>query len=639
MKRERNRVPLDERLGKRRPMRLKPEFNQAIKAALDAVLAPSSPDIAPSQPAPDTSKTLESPPLAAPEHAPIPELIPARMLNEFVYCPRLFYYEFVEGVFTKNADTERGDTIHQRVDGGKGDMPQPESAELENLHSRSVTLGSERLKVIAKMDLIETQAGNDLFGPKEVCPVDYKAGAPREVNGENVLWDADKMQLGLQILILRDNGYTCNQGVIYYRSTKQRVPLFMDDTLEGWILSQIELARECIKGPIPPPLVDSPKCPRCSLVGICLPDETHMLAEPPPGPEEEDTEQDASPRRLIAPRADARALYLETQGLYVGCKGGMLSVKEKDKTLHEVRVNDIDHVALFGNIQISTQAVQNLCKAGVQVTYFSSGGWFYGITHGHTLSNVFLRKRQFQLAEDPAFCLRIAREIVRGKIANHRVNLNRNHIAPPGPVLAKLKNAMDTAAAAGSLDELLGVEGAAAALYFGEFAGMLKREGGEPSGWTFHFTHRNRRPPRDPVNALLSLAYSLLAKDCHIAALQVGFDPYIGFYHQPRFGRPALALDLMEEFRGLIAESAVVTAINNRMLGPEDFITAGQATNLSPSGRKKFFHAYEQRINSTITHPIFDYKVSYRRALELQARILARVIEGQIPAYRPFIRR
>jgi CRISPR-associated protein Cas1 len=155
----------------------------------------------------------------------------------------------------------------------------------------------------------------------------------------------------------------------------------------------------------------------------------------------------------------------------------------------------------------------------------------------------------------------------------------------------------------------------------------------------FDFQGRNRRPPTDPVNALLSLAYSLLVKDCTVALLAVGFDPWMGFYHQPRPGRPSLALDLMEEFRPLIAESAVLTAINTRMVGPLDFVRAGNAVNLSPTGRKRFFHAYETRMNHLIVHPVFDYKVSYRRALELQARLLARVLEGEIPHYIPFLTR
>jgi CRISPR-associated protein Cas1 len=138
---------------------------------------------------------------------------------------------------------------------------------------------------------------------------------------------------------------------------------------------------------------------------------------------------------------------------------------------------------------------------------------------------------------------------------------------------------------------------------------------------------------------MLSLAYSLLAKDCVLALLAVGFDPYVGFFHQPRFGRPALALDLMEEFRALVGDSTVLSCINNRAITETDFVQAGQAVNLTAPGRRRFFEMYEQRMNSVLTHPVFDYKVSYRRALELQARMLAKVLTGEIPEYVPLLTR
>ena len=234
-----------------------------------------------------------------------------------------------------------------------------------------------------------------------------------------------------------------------------------------------------------------------------------------------------------------------------------------------------------------------------------------------------------------------ARAFVSGKIRNQRTLLLRNHINPPTPILLRLKQAAKDANAATGIEQLLGIEGAAAATYFKDFQGMLKvddenTESPKQLAFSFDFTNRNRRPPRDPVNALLSLGYSLLAKDCTMAAYAVGLDPYVGFYHQPRFGRPALALDVMEEFRSLIVDSTVLTLLNNRMLGLSDFVHAGQAVNLTTGSRKVFFEAYESRMNSIVTHPVFDYKVSYRRALELQLRMIAKVITGEIAIYHPF---
>jgi CRISPR-associated protein Cas1 len=680
-----------------------------------------------------------------PEMLPQQEVLPSRMLNEFVYCPRLFYYEYVEGVFVANADTERGSALHAKVDKGKGDLPQAKKAaggkkgasnapkegddgdwfaegakaaadpdevpdergaisqsdaaaeevEVEPndegeaaagvreadriIHSRSATLSSERLGVLAKMDLIEVRmgmvAGENGARSREiktVTPVDYKAGAPKKGADANELWDADKMQLGLQILILRDNGYQCEEGVIYYRATKQRVRLPMTEGLERWIIAQIAKARETARGPMPPPLVGSPKCVRCSLAPVCLPDETWMLAgrrtEGDVGlPEDELTSEAGSgsppavangaPRRLMAARDDARALYLSTPGYHVGRSGELLVVKGGSAVVEEFRLSDLTHVALFGNVQITTQAVQVLCEKEIPLAYFSTGGWFYGLTRGHVTKNVFTRIEQFRAADDPMRCLAVSRRFVAGKIRNHRTLLMRLHVEPPAAVLARLKQASLDALGARSLETLLGIEGAAAALYLQHFAGMIKvgaaddddeipglesasaTRAPEESVFTFDFTKRSRRPPTDPVNALLSLAYSLLAKDCTIAAHAVGFDPYVGFYHQPRYGRPALALDLMEEFRPLVAESVVLTAINNRMLVPDHFVRAGEGVNLTSTGRKVFFQAYEQRMGSIITHPVFDYKVSYRRVLELQARILARYLTGEIKEYIPMVTR
>jgi CRISPR-associated protein Cas1 len=451
---------------------------------------------------------------------------------------------------------------------------------------------------------------------------------------------------------------------------------------------------------MPPPLVDSPKCPRCSLVTICLPDETRAAAETP-GLQENGKRRgrqqtlfdvgeplravvgvgavDEEVRRLVPARDDLRPLYLNTQGLRVGKSGAVLKVHEKDKLLQEVRLGEICQLNVFGNIQLTTQAVQSLCEAEVPVAYFSMGGWFYGVTHGLGVKNIYLRREQFRLADVPGFCLRLARALVAGKIRNQRTMLQRNHVEPPPTALAQMKCMAEDAERAEAFDQLLGIEGNAARVYFSNFAGMIKLErdeigggpaegeldagdeadgGSEPNGaepnraaanrhrgdgrrspFTFDFVNRNRRPPRDAVNALLSLAYSVLAKDLTVICHTVGFDPYLGFYHQPRFGRAALALDLMEPFRPLVADSAVLSAINTRMISPRDFVQVGPAVALKPEGRKAFFRAYEQRMDTLVTHPLFGYRVNYRRILEIQARLLERMLRGELNTYPVFTTR
>lgn len=602
-------------------------------------------------------------PDAAPAPAELPDYLPARMLNEFVYCPRLYFYEWVEGVFAHNRDTVEGAIRHAKLDAQEDALPLAEelAASGEALHRRSITLSSDTYGLIAKLDLVETEGD-------VATPVDYKRGSPFEdrVTGALTAWEPERVQVCVQALVLRDHGYRCDEGVIYYATPKQRVRVAIDDALVAATLDALRRARElALAGQIPPPLVDSPKCPRCSLVGICLPDETRALraldsanrpakqrflfdvapaadarALPPAA-------DDETVRRLVPARDDQRPLYLNTQGLRVGKSGAVLKVHEKDTLVQEVRLNEICQLNLFGNIQLTTQAIQTLCEEEIPIAYYSMGGWFYGVTQGLGVKNIYLRREQFRLADVPGFCLRLARALVAGKIRNQRTMLQRNHLEPPAAAINFLRAMIDEADHAESLESLLGIEGNAARVYFEHFAGMIKVDEPDEVGtehrdrnpFTFDFLHRNRRPPRDPVNALLSLAYSVLSKDLTIVAQTIGLDPYLGFYHQPRFGRAALALDLMEPFRPLIADSAVLSAINTRMVTQRDFVQTGQAVALRPEGRKAFFRAYEQRMDMLVTHPLFGYRVNYRRILEIQARLLARVLTGELLTYPVFTTR
>ncbi|MER3424643.1 MAG: CRISPR-associated endonuclease Cas1, partial [Nitrospiraceae bacterium] len=211
--------------------------------------------------------------------------------------------------------------------------------------------------------------------------------------------------------------------------------------------------------------------------------------------------------------------------------------------------------------------------------------------------------------------------------ANCRTVLRRNHPAAPETVLRDLKADQQKAVEAESLDVLLGIEGTAARRYFSEFAGMIKAGDGDELR-RFDFEGRNRRPPQDPVNTLLSFAYAMLAREWTVMLQAVGLDPYLGFYHQPRYGRPALALDLMEEFRPLVADSVVLTAVNNGEIRSTDWIQRMGAVSLTAEGRRRFIKTYERRMGQEITHPVFGYQISYRRVLEVQARLFGRYLLG-----------
>lgn len=565
--------------------------------------------------------------------APLPDLVPARMVNEYAYCPRLAYLEWVQGEWADSADTLEGRFRHRVVDREGGRLPSPDETvdegEGERIHARSIWLSSEEEYLTARIDLIEGDG-------QTVTPVDYKRGsAPDLPEGA---WETDRVQLCAQGLILRANGYTCAGGVIYYSESKTRVPVTFDDALIARTRQIVQDIRQmAAAGRIPPPLVDSPKCVRCSLAPICLPDETNLLNAEAPTPRPEPS----APRRLMPARDDAAPLYVGEPGARVTKSGERFEVWLKDQCLGEARIFETSHIALFGSVQITTPALSEALDRGIPVAFFSMGGWFKGMAHGPAHKNVALRIAQYRAAFDPARSLALARSFVAAKIRNCRTLLMRNHAQPPAEAIAELLQLSKDAQAAPSLPALLGIEGNAGRIYFGAFAGMLKprHAPSDHAAWRFDFDGRNRRPPRDPINALLSFAYSMLAKALAVSAQIIGFDPYLGFYHQPHYGRPSLALDVMEEFRPIVADSVVLTAVNTGVIAPEDFIASGPAVALTPAGRKKFIQAFESRLDSEITHPIFGYRISYRRVLEVQLRLLGRVLTGEIANYPAFTTR
>ncbi|MGI6458659.1 MAG: CRISPR-associated endonuclease Cas4g/Cas1g [Candidatus Hydrogenedentales bacterium] len=578
----------------------------------------------------------------------LPDLIPARMLNEYAYCPRLCWLEWVEAEFADSADTVDGRYQHRRVDREQGSLADPDddtageadgdgekSAEPSVddpvlTQARSVMMSDPGLGLIARIDMVEETAG-------VVVPVDVKRGAAPDL--PEGAYEPERVQVCAQGLILRANGYSCVHGEIYFAQSRRRVTIPFDETLIARTLELLEQMRDMAKAGVrPPPLDASPKCPRCSLAPICLPDETNALLTGA-APARED-----QVRRLTPARDDALPLYVQKHGAVVGKRGDRLVVSLRREIVQEARLMETSQVCLFSAAQMTTPALQQCLSRDIPVLYFSHGGWFYGMTHGLGHKNVEQRRAQYRAADAPPFCLELARDLIRVKILNGRTLLRRNHPDPPGKALEALKLSAERAAAASSLESLLGIEGMAAKTYFSFFGALLKPapaadESAKAPQFTFAFEHRNRRPPRDPVNAMLSFAYALLTKDWTITLASVGFDPYLGFYHQPRYGRPALALDMMEPFRPLIPDSVVLWAVNNRVVAPGDFIRRGQGVALKDEARRKFILAYEKRMDALVTHPVFNYRISYRRVLEVQARLLARTLTGEIPRLPDFLTR
>jgi CRISPR-associated protein Cas1 len=589
--------------------------------------------IAPLPPSLDLTELLTG--LEELEPVPDEELIPARMLNEYTYCPRLAYIEWVQGEFTDNLDTRQGTFGHRNVDKeSTKPVPNGEQSQTENreLTARSLTLSAPREGLIAKLDVLE------LDGPV-ATPVEYKKGAI-PANAEQA-WEPERVQLCAQGLILRENGYTCEQGELYYIESRHRVIVLFDDALVMRTRQLIKRLREMSRArQMPPPLIDSPKCPRCSLVGICLPDETNLLlhaqdSKPLDITAARTSQNDLEPsvRKLLPARDDALPMYVREQGAYVGKDGERLQVKHRESKLVSVPLIQVSQLSLFGNVQISSQALREVVDRGIPICHFTYGGWLQAITIGDHHKNITLRIAQFATAADPQKSLHLAKGFITAKIKNCRTMLRRHGVDEHQRDLAQLADWTEKAGRATSPETLLGLEGMAAKTYFAGFARILK------GGNSFDLTGRNRRPPRDPVNALLSFVYGLLVKELAIAIRAVGFDPLLGFFHTPRYGRPSLALDLAEEFRPIIGDSVVMTLINNSEVTASDFISRAGAVALTESGRKTAIGTFERRMEQEITHPIFGYKISYRRILEVQARLLSRAVLGELTEYPGFCTR
>jgi CRISPR-associated protein Cas1 len=557
-------------------------------------------------------------------------LIPVRALNQLTYCPRLYYLQYVDCVMPTNEHVESGLFDHRRVD--EPELANRTRKEGDANRSRGVHLSSESLGISGILDVIEERDGQSY-------PVETKHGsAPRDDDGRATVWDNDAVQLCGQALLMEEAfGTRVERGVQYYAGSKERVEVRFTDELRAKTRAAIDECRRLSALDAPPePLLSElrHRCFGCSLAPVCLPEETLYQIGLPPATEET-TPPPAGLTRVIPQSDDGAVLYVQEPGSHVGKRSEHLVVRKDGQEVTRVPMHAIRQVVVSGNVQVSTQALETLAANEIPVAYLTGHGRFIGTFAPAERKNVGLREAQFRRFADAEKCLTLSKAVVRGKLINQRALLmrslrgdgDRGSDEPAARALADLIRRLDSAT---SLESVLGMEGQGAALYFGEFGRFLRVQ---PPGRGFEFTARNRRPPRDPVNALLSFAYALLTKDCFSAVCTVGFDPYKGFFHQNRHGKPSLALDLMEEFRPVIADSVVLTLLNNEMLMPADFLVWREACQLTDSGRRQFFQAYEQRKATVVTHPIFGYRISYSRMLEVQARMLAAYVRGAVPRY------
>lgn len=334
-------------------------------------------------------------------------------------------------------------------------------------------------------------------------------------------------------------------------------------------------------------------------------------------------------------------LYVMTQGAYIHRDHLTVKVEVEKETRLSVPIHHLESISVFGNVMTSPGAMQLCAEHGAAITFMSETGRLIARVDAPQSGNVLLRREQFRKADRPEESLKIARWIIAGKLQNARGVLMRTarQIEDGADSRALDKAAADIAhfirklESAGTVDEARGYEGEGAQLYFGVFNNLMKQQRED-----FNIPGRNRRPPLDPANALLSFSYALLLHDCVSALVAAGLDPSVGFLHSDRPGRPSLALDLMEEFRPVIADRHVLTLINRKEVDKTCFKTReGGAVEMSDAARKTVVSAYQQRKQEEVTHPLLEQKMTVGMLPFCQARLLARHIRGDIAEYPPCV--
>jgi len=558
-------------------------------------------------------------------------LWPTRNVAEYAYCPRLFYLMEVEGIHIASSDTEAGVATHKRVDRPSAaadtdevDLDRPRAA-------RSLNLTSQRLGLTATLDLAEITGSTAI-------PVEYRKGRPRfatltpppddpgEAEEQPLAkvepWPTDRVQVGLQTILLEEAGYQVPRAVLYYATEKRRLEVTVDDALKAEALATLDAARLCAKSPRPLPLINDARCVRCSLQPICLPDEVNHQRE---------LSGEVVPRRIWPPRDDAIHAIAQQEGIKIGVTGMSLKVTDADGgTVKEIPLANLESLAVLGGVQISTQAIGALASRGIPVAYLSAAGRLVAMVDPLDSVSAEVRRAQVRKFDDPATILALSRALISAKIANQRTLLMRNATGLPEDVPDALNEQARQAVAAKDVDTVRGHEGQAAAIYFAHAAKMFKGQA-EAIAQRFDANGRARRPPPDPINSVLSFGYTMLTNDSVSALRLARLEPTIGAFHVSRPGRPALALDLMEPFRPLVADSVAVAAFNRGELTQGHFSQTTAGCIMTDAGRKAFFNAYGRRMDTEVTHPVFEYRLSYRRMVMLHARMIAVWLLGEIP--------
>lgn len=525
-------------------------------------------------------------------------------LHALAYCPRLFYLEEVEELYTQDAAVFAGRRLH-------AELEKQEDEEWEELF-----LESEELGLRGRVDALRTR-------DRQVIPYEHKRGrCNRDENNQPQAWESDKLQiLAYAYLIESASGIPIQEGRIRYHADNVLVRVPLDDAGRAAVRDAIEKARSLRQSTHRPPVTDNERlCTRCSLAPVCLPEEARL-----------NHNREWQPRRLF-PKDDERlVIHVLEPGTAVGRTGEQLKITRRGQRLETLPVHQVGQLVLHSFSQISTQALHFCLDQGIGVHFISGGGRYLG-SFDTRQGSIQRRIRQYQALSNPDTCLQLARKLVICRGQGQRKILMRGQrgmtvvSAKLKKAIAQMKALLKQVPKAQSLDSLLGLEGNLAALYFGALPCLISQR--VPP--ELRFDHRNRRPPKDRFNALLGFGYALLLKDVMNAILTVGLEPALGFYHQPRSQAAPLALDLLEVFRVPLVDMLVMASINKGQWDVQaDFEVRGVQVWLSDAGRRKLVGLYERRKEESWKHPVTGYSLTYRRLLELEVRLLEKEWMGE----------
>ncbi|AFZ31570.1 CRISPR-associated exonuclease, Cas4 family;CRISPR-associated protein, Cas1 family [Gloeocapsa sp. PCC 7428] len=532
-----------------------------------------------------------------------PDTLRVCALHAFAYCPRLFYLEEVEELYTQDAAVFAGRQLHEKIE-------QQEDEEWLDLY-----LEDEILGLRGRVDALRTRDG-------QTIPYEHKRGRCYRDDRKPQAWESDKLQILAYCCLLEAAlGITVSEGRIRYHADNVLIRVPLDEPGRQWVKDSIQQAKQLRKSAYRPPVTNNEHlCTRCSLSSVCLPEEARLAHN-----------KEWHPLRLFPQDDEREVLHILEPGTRVGRTGEQLKISRRDQADEKVSVGQVSQVVLHSFAQISTQAVHFLAYKDVGIHFVSGGGRYIGSVDTRS-GSIQRRIRQYQALSQSDFCLELARKLVNCRGEGQRKFLMRGKQKSKSDkaeleyAIAQMKAVLKQVPQVQSLESLLGIEGNLAALYFGTLPQVLASDTSD----LLKFSGRNRRPPKDRFNALLSFGYSLLIKDVMNAILTVGLEPALGFYHQPRTQAPPLALDLMEIFRVPLVDLIVVTSINrNQWDVNTDFEVRGQQVWLSDRGRRKFISIYEQRKSESWKHPVTGYSLTYRRLLELEVRLLEKEWSGE----------